>query len=336
MAEYDKVHIKSLGRPKLLKLMRGGAIRVKKPESVMEAMEMFVMPHHSKMMMSKFGKGQAHTLKLSPSEIERNSMEGGSLYSMAKKALKYASPVLKQGARLGIATGSAALAASNPALIPFIPAGAAMLGGISDSAFDELSNMNVDSVDEGYGSPEVGQYGRMVGNYATEHIQKHPSYQRGLSEVSKYAPLLHETDAQSYLQHAQENPYSQVGNAGMRELAQYGNLGSNYHKLANQMTSAQHRQSVNPEQSHQLRQSKIGQRATRGRGMFAGGGMYAGGKGLYAGDMRGRGIEKSTVRIGGNLISAFGGVHPAVMSAPLSVNFASKNFMSPAMAAMIQ
>ena len=324
--DYTTVSIKRLGRPKLLKLMRGGAVRMRRPESVKDAMEMFIFPHHSKVMLGKFNKGLAHTIQLSPAEVERNSMEGGSLTSMFKKGLKYASPVLKQGARLGIAAGSAALAASNPALIPFIPAGAAMLGGMSDNAFDKISNMNIDEADEdeGYMSPEmVGQYG----NYATQHIKKHPSYQRGLAEVSKYSPMLHEADASSYLQHAQDNPYAQMGNAGMKEMSQYGNLGSNYHQLSNHVKAAQHRQTLNPAQSHHLRQSHTAY--LRGQGMFAG-------NGLYAGAMRGGGIEKSTVRIGGNLISAFGGVHPATLSAPMSVNFASRPFMSPAMAAMIQ
>jgi hypothetical protein len=323
----DKVHIKSLGRPKLLKLMRGGAVRVKSPESASETMEMFIMPEHSKTMMNKFGKGQAHTLKLSPSEIEKNSMEGGSLYSMAKKALKYASPVLKQGARLGIATGSAALAASNPALIPFIPAGAAMLGGLSDSAFDELSNMNVDDEEDDYGSPQMNQYGRMARDYATDYatdyaedyVEKQPAYKQYHQQLAK----------------AKSSPYSQLGNAGTRELAQYGNLGSRYEQVSNQAKAAQQRQSLTPRQSRQASQTQTGRRASRGRGMFAGGGLYAG-NGLYAGDMRGRGFEKSTVSVGGNLISAFGGSHPATMSAPMSVNFASRNFMSPAMAAMIQ
>jgi len=317
----DKVHIKSLGRPKMLKLMRGGAVRVRQPENASDAMEMFIMPDHSKMMMSKFGKGQAHTLKLSPSEIERNSMEGGSLYSMAKKALKFASPVLKQGARLGIATGSAALAASNPALIPFIPAGAAMLGGLSDSAFDELSNMNVDDEDD-YGSPQMNQYGKMARDYATDYatdyaedyVEKQPAYKQYQQQLAK----------------AKSSPYSQLGNAGTRELAQYGNLGSRYEQVSNQAKAAQQRQTLNPRQSRQASQTQTGRRTTRGRGMFAGGGMYAG-NGLYAGNMRG-----GAVRIGGNLISSFGGAHPATMSAPMSVNFASRNFMSPAMAAMIQ
>lgn len=324
----DKVHIKSLARPKLLKLMRGGAVRVKKPESASEAMEMFIMPDHSKMMMNKFGKGQAHTLKLSPSEIERNSMEGGSLYSMAKKALKYASPVLKQGARLGIATGSAALAASNPALIPFIPAGAAMLGGLSDSAFDELGNMNVDDEEDDYGSPQMKQYGRMASDYASDYandyVEKQPAYKQYHQQLEK----------------AKSSPYSQLGNAGTRELAQYGNLGSKYEEVSNQAKAAQQRQTLNPRQSRQASQTQTGRRASRGRGLFAGGGMYGMddygmgnmvGYGLYAGNMRG-----GAVRNGGNLISAFGGVHPATMSAPMSVNFASRPFMSPAMAAMVR
>lgn len=317
MVEYGKVHIKSLGRPKLLKLMRGGAVRVRKPEDASDAMEMFIMPDHSKMMMNKFGKGQAHTLKLSPSEIERNSMEGGSLYSMAKKGLKYASPVLKQLSRAGIGAGSAMLAASNPALIPFIPAGASVLGSISDSAFDELSNMNVDD-EEDYGSPQMKQYGRMATDYATDYaedyVEKQPAYKQYHQQLAK----------------AKSSPYSQLGNAGTRELAQYGNLGSRYEQVSNQAKAAQQRQTLNPSQSRQASQTQTGRRASRGRGMFAGGGLYAG-KGLYAGNMRG-----GDIMVGGNLISSFGGVHPATMSAPMSVNFASRPFMSPAMAAMVQ
>jgi hypothetical protein len=128
--EFSKVHIKGLSRPKLLKLMRGGAVRVSRPENASDAMEMIILPKHTKSILSKFGKGKAHTMQLTQEEMDMNSMEGGSLYGMFKKGLKYGAPVLKQGARAGIAMGSAALAASNPALIPFIPAGAAMLGSM--------------------------------------------------------------------------------------------------------------------------------------------------------------------------------------------------------------
>jgi hypothetical protein len=330
MSDYQKVHIKSLGRPKLLKLMKGGAVRVSRPESAMEAMEMFILPQHTKSIMGKFGKGQAHTLKLSADEIQRNSMQGGSFYSMGKKALKFAAPVLKHAARAGITMGSAALAAAQPELIPFIPMGAAALGTMSDNAFESLGNMDTsDAVDEGAYSPEDygGEYGNMARNYATDYIQKHPSYQRGLSEVSKYEPVLQKSQAPAYMKYADENPYSSMGNAGMRELAQYGNLGANIHETANHAKAAVHRQSVpHRGSSQQLRQIHAGRQ--RGRGLYAGGG-------LYAGSMRGQGVEKSTVRIGGNLISAFGGMHPAVLSQPTSVNFASRNFMSPAMAAMV-
>ena len=48
MSQFEKVHIKSLARPKLLKLMRGGAVRVSRPESAMEAMELFILPQHTK------------------------------------------------------------------------------------------------------------------------------------------------------------------------------------------------------------------------------------------------------------------------------------------------
>jgi hypothetical protein len=325
--EFSKVHIKGLSRPKLLKLMRGGAVRITRPENASDAMEMIILPEHTKSILSKFGKGKAHTMQLTQAEMDMNSMEGGSLYGMFKKGLKYSAPVLKQGARAGIAVGSAALAASNPALIPFIPAGAAMLGSMSDQAFDDLGNMNVDSIDEGY-----GQYGNMARDYAqnyaedyaTDYVQKQPSYQRGLAQVNKYA-----SKAPAYMQYAEEEPYSQLGNAGMREMSSYGNLGSSYNDLSNRVSASSARQKLNHRQSRQVEQSRGRNMSQRGRGLFAG-------QGLYAGNMRGRGIEKSTVRIGGNLISAFGGMHPATVSAPLSVNFASRNFMSPAMAALIQ
>jgi hypothetical protein len=317
--------------------MRGGAVRVSRPDNASDAMEMFILPDHTKSMMSKFGKGKVHTMQMTQAEMDRNSMEGGSLYGMFKKGLKYGAPVLKQGARAGIAMGSAALAASNPAFIPFIPAGAAMLGSLSDQAFDDLGNMNVDSIDEGYGSPQMGHYGNMARDYAqdyaqdyaTEYVQKHPSYQRGVAEVNKY-----KSKAPAYMKYAEEEPYSQLGNAGMREMASYGNLGSSYNDLSNRVKGSQSRQMLNSKQSRQVEQSRgrsmsSQSRSQRGRGLFAG-------NGLYAGNMRGRGLEKSTVRIGGNLISAFGGVHPATMSQASSVNFASRNFMPPAMAALVQ
>lgn len=346
MTEMEKVHIKGLSRPKLLKLMRGGAVRVSRPESAMEAMELFILPQHTKSIMGKFGKGQAHTLKMTADEIQRNSMEGGSLFETAKKygkrALKYAAPVLKQAARAGIAAGSTALGAVQPELIPFIPAGGLALAGMSDRAFDALGNMELE--DDADFSPEMQQYGNMARNYATDYIQQSPSYQKSLQQVSSFQPVLQQSKAPSLMRYAQENPYSSIGNTGMRELAQYGNLGANIQQTQNQARAAVQRQSVPSRgKSEQLKQSQAGRQSVsrksagrqRGKGMFAGSGLYAG-EGLYAGDMRGRGMEKATVRVGGNLISPFGGMHPAVMSQSTAVNFASRNFMSPAMAAMVQ
>ena len=339
MSQFEKVHIKGIARPKLLKLMKGGAVRVSRPESATEAMEMFILPQHTKTMMGKFGKGQAHTLKLTADEIQRNSMEGGSLYDTAKKygkrALKYSAPVLKQAARAGIAAGSAALGAVQPELIPFIPAGGMALAGLSDRAFDALGNMELEDDDDF--SPEMQQYGNMARNYATDYIQQSPSYQQNLQQVSSFRPVLQKSRAPSLMKYAQENPYSSIGNAGMRELAQYGNLGANIQQTANQAKAAVQRQSVPGRgKSEQLKQSQAGRQSVsrksagrqRGRGMFAG-------SGLYAGDMRGRGMEKATVNVGGNLISPFGGMHPAVMSQSSAVNFASRNFLPPAMAAMV-
>ena len=355
MSQFEKVHIKSLARPKLLKLMRGGAVRVSRPESAMEAMELFILPQHTKSIMGKFGKGQAHTLKMTANEIHRNSMEGGSLFETAKKygkrALKYSAPVLKQAARAGIAAGSAALAAGSvvaiqPELLPFIPVGAAALGAMSDKTFDNLANMELE--DDADFSPEMQAYGNMARdyatNYATDYIQQHPSYQENLEQVSSFQPVLQQSRAPSYVKYAQQNPYSQLGNSGVRELAQYGNLGANIQQTQNQARAAVQRQSVpSRAKSQQLKQTQAGRQSVnrksagrqRGRGMFAGGGLYAG-RGLYAGDMRGRGVEKATVRVGGNLITPFGGMHPAILSQPSAVNFASRNFMSPAMAAMVQ
>ena len=355
MSDYQKVHIKHLGRPKLLKLMKGGAVRVSRPESAMEAMEIFILPQHTKSIMGKFGKGQAHTLKMSADEIQRNSMEGGSLYDTAKnygkRALKYSAPVLKQLARAGITAGSAAAAAAatatvQPELLPFIPMGAAALGAMSDRAFDSLGNMELE--DDADFSPEMQQYGNMAKNYATnyatDYIQQSPSYQQNLQQVSSFRPVLQQSRAPSLMKYAQENPYSQLGNSAVRELAQYGNLGANIQETANQSRAAVHRQSVPSRgKSEQLKQSQAGRQSVsrksagrqRGKGMFAGSGLYAG-EGLYAGSMRGRGVEKATVRVGGNLISPFGGMHPATMSQSSAVNFASRNFMTPAMAAMVQ
>lgn len=350
MSDYQQVHIKGLARQKLLKLMKGGAVRVSRPESAMEAMEMFILPQHTKSMMGKFGKGQAHTLKLSADEIQRNSMEGGSLFETAKKygkrALKYSAPVLKQAARAGIAAGSAALGAVQPELIPFIPAGGMALAGLSDRAFDALGNMELEDDDDF--SPEMQQYGNMARNYATnyatDYIQQSPSYQQNLQQVSSFRPVLQQSRAPSLMRYAQENPYSQLGNSAVRELAQYGNLGANIQETANQSRAAVQRQSIPSRgKSEQLKQSQAGRQSVsrksagrqRGRGMFAGSGLYAG-EGLYAGSMRGRGMEKATVNVGGNLISPFGGMHPATMSQSSAVNFASRNFLPPAMAAMVQ
>jgi hypothetical protein len=67
--------------------MRGGAVRVSRPDNASDAMEMFILPEHTKSIMYKFGKGKVHTLKMSQEEMDRNSMEGGSLYGMFKNIL---------------------------------------------------------------------------------------------------------------------------------------------------------------------------------------------------------------------------------------------------------
>lgn len=347
--ELQLVHIKSLGRPQQLRLMKGGAVRFSAPTSAEDAIQMFLLPQHTSKMMKKFKLGKQHQYRLSPVELERNMMEGGSLYSMAKKGLKYASPLLKQAARAGIVSGSAALAASNPALIPFIPMGAAALGSLSDSAFDDLANMNVDDVGEGAFSPEdVSAYSKHPAvQMAKVAAQSHPSYQRAVENMSKYHPSQYEDELSKY--------DMGMGNDGFGERSGYGKFSSSIKNASNQAKSARQRQTPSLEQAKSYanefqHQAVVSRKSARGRGLYAGmkgtGTMFGMddygmgdmvgygmmGCGLFAGSGMG---ERGSVNIAGNIVGHFG-VPQALQSQPFSVNFASKAFNSPIVNSMIK
>lgn len=346
--ELQLVHIKSLGRPQQLRLMKGGAVRFSAPSSASDAIQMFLLPEHTSKMMKKFKLGKQHQYRLSPVELERNMMEGGSLYSMAKKGLKYASPLLKQAARASILSGSAALAASNPALIPFIPMGAAALGSLSDSAFDDLGNMEVDDAEEGAFSPEsVAAYSRHPSvQMAKQAAQSHPSYQRAMENMSQYHPSKYQDELSKY-------DYGS-GNDGFGERAGYEQLSSSIKKASNQANSARQRQTPSLQQAKSYADeyqsdSKASRKSTRGRGLYAG----MKGRGMYGmddygmGDMIGYGMrgcglfagsgmgEKGSVNIAGNIVGHFG-VPQAFHSQPFSVNLASRAFNSPIVNSMIK
>jgi len=342
--ELQLVHIKSLGRPQQLRLMKGGAVRFSAPSSAEDAIQMFLLPQHTSKMMKKFKLGKQHQYRLSPIELERNMMEGGSLYSLAKKGLKYASPVLKQAARAGIVSGSAMLAASNPALIPFIPMGAAALGSLSDAAFDDLGNMEVDDAGEGAFSPEsIAAYSRHPSvQMAKQAAQSHPSYQRAMENMSQYAPSQYEDQLSRY-------DYGS-GNDGYGERAGYEQLSSSIKKASNQVKSAKQRQTPSLKQAKSYAddyqsESRASRKSSRGRGLYAG----MRGKGMMYGmedygipDMVGNGLfagsgmkERGSVNIAGNIVGHFG-IPQALQSQPFSVNFASKAFNSPIVNSMIK
>jgi len=342
--ELQLVHIKSLGRPQQLRLMKGGAVRFSAPSSAEDAIQMFLLPQHTSKMMKKFKLGKQHQYRLSPIELERNMMEGGSLYSLAKKGLKYASPVLKQAARAGIVSGSAMLAATNPALIPFIPMGAAALGSLSDAAFDDLGNMEVDDAGEGAFSPEsIAAYSRHPSvQMAKQAAQSHPSYQRAMENMSQYAPSQYQDQLSRY-------DYGS-GNDGYGERAGYEQLSSSIKKASNQVKSAKQRQTPSLKQAKSYAddyqsESRASRKSSRGRGLYAG----MRGKGMMYGmedygipDMVGNGLfagsgmkERGSVNIAGNIVGHFG-IPQALQSQPFSVNFASKAFNSPIVNSMIK
>ena len=129
----SKFHIQKLSKAQQNKLMSGGSVRITEGE-----IPMIVHPSRIKEITRKFKKGVGHSLSLSPEELHHNlNMEGGGpLGDMAKRVVKtgirYAAPIGKTMARTAIGTGSAMLAAAQPELIPFIPAGAMALTAASD------------------------------------------------------------------------------------------------------------------------------------------------------------------------------------------------------------
>ena len=310
MADYARVHIKRLGKPKLHRLMKGGAIRIEKPTSVEDAMELFLLPHHMKAINKKFNLGKLHQMRLSPEELKQNMMEGGSLSETVSKygraGLKYSAPMLKQLARAGITAGAAAAATgatatAQPYLVPFIPGAAAAAGVLSDKMFDDLANMELDEAGEGTFSPQnVSAYT----DYARQQAMNHPQYQRAVYNTSKYVPS-------DYGQRLSKYDVGS-GNDGYLERSGYGNLESSYRRTDNALRSASARQRPSRRQSREMAYE------------------YQSGRGLYASNMRGYGLHsggKLSSVLSNRLLNHYS-MYPnqSLVSQPMAVNLASKAF----------
>lgn len=332
MVDYSVVYIKRLGKPKISRLMKGGAIRIEKPTSAEDAIQMFLMPQHTAVINKKFGLGKLHQMRLSPDEIQRNLMEGGSLYESAKKygkmGLKYSAPVLKQLARAGITAGAAAAAAgatatAQPELMPFIPMGAAALGAMSDRTFDSLANMEVDDAGERAFSPQnVNAFiNHPATKFAREQAMNTPQYQRAVQNSSRYVPVAYQERLSRY--------DAGSGNDGFAERSGYGQLESSLRNSGNQLRSASHRQRPSLAQAEQM-----AQQYQIGRGLYVSNmrGYGSCGNGLFAG----RGMDSKTSSVlSQGLMGHYSAVPQALISQPESVNLASKAFQPPILQALM-
>ena len=300
----SKFHIQKLSKAQQNKLMSGSSVRISKGE-----IPMIVHPSRIKEITRKFKKGVGHSLSLSPEELHHNlNMEGGGpLGDMAKRVVKtgirYAAPIGKTMARTAIGTGSAMLAAAQPELIPFIPAGAMALTAASDHLFDNAGRYADKFIPTDDDKHDASDYGRF----------DHPSVENIQNQV---------LNDHRFVQAS--NPYHGLNqfmgtNHGFQQDAGFGEARSGLLHSFNQAHVAKVRQKLPDKHAHKFAKSHLAHHDTRVRG----GGFS-------------NKIEKGSISIGGNLVQHYGQVHQALVSQPFAVNFSSRNFVNPAFASLIR
>lgn len=150
----ERINITASGK-QLSKLRNGHRVRVK-PAMKGEGIGVIVSPETYNALTKTFRKGKGAELALSPPEIMANKevapeMEGQGIFGPAvdrwleKKGLKKAmykigdqlKPAAKTALIGALTAGGASLAASNPALVPYIPGGVASLSALG---LDYLDN----------------------------------------------------------------------------------------------------------------------------------------------------------------------------------------------------
>ena len=150
-----ELHTVSIAKPSarvLGKMKRGETVRVTKGMG----MNLIVNPATYNDITKTFNKGKGLHIALSPEEIHHNrgrgvfdkiksvaSKVGSVAKPMAKAGLKIAKPFIKDAAHNAIATGSAALIASNPELAPLAPIGVAGLNSAADSAINRIAGQGL-------------------------------------------------------------------------------------------------------------------------------------------------------------------------------------------------
>ena len=161
----ERIHIKS--SPKQLSRLRNGRkVRVRPPMEGEGFASLIVSPSTYSQVTRSFGRGAGAEISLTPQEIVANKeaapeMEGEGIFGTAvdkwlkKKGLKKAAyrlgdqlkPAAKTALVGGLSAAGAALAAANPALLPYVPVGVAA-----------LSNLGLDYIDnpDAYWSSNAG------------------------------------------------------------------------------------------------------------------------------------------------------------------------------------
>ena len=302
----ERLGIKALSKAKQIKLIKGGSIRIEKGDTPF-------MIHGSRLheIAKKFRKNTGHTISLSPEEIHHNSeMNGGSLKETAKKVfktgVKFAAPFAKHAARAAIATGSAALGATQPELLPFIAAGAPMLTGVSDHLFDHAGEYADKYL------PDAADSDSDISSF-----QNHPAV-KAVKHQALNDPRFSHAAKMMTNPHASMNDYMETNDGYMHD-AGYGNVHAGLEDMSNKLHTARARQNPSHRQAVEVAKSQMAHSQTR---RMAGG--YVSNK-----------LEKGSNYIRGNLIGHMGGVPQALVSQPFAVNFASKAFVSPAFQSLI-
>lgn len=231
----DQLHI-SASSKQLSRLRNGHKVRVK-PAMKGAGYNLIVDPSTYSAVSNIFSKGKGATIQLSPPEIMANKaasaeMKGMGIFGPAvdkwleKKGIKKAvykigdqlKPAAKTALLGAIASGATALGASNPALIPYLPAGVA---GASSLALDYIDNP-----DSYFSSNAGGSRARkarsLIGRMAEDKALSEINAQLGTNMGSLDRASLEQAVANKYREKVADDRFASTPALGMGLYAGQG------------------------------------------------------------------------------------------------------------------